>query len=132
MSKVLFKEFVKKNTHLINYVESGTTSWQKLYELYDLYGENSTIWEKYKIKNNSENRAKKENTTGTNNQNVNFSNNFKDLLNMVKGVDLNTVQKGLNSLDKAIEAFKGILPDKAGASVKDVYEPRPTYKYFED
>ena len=40
-------------------------------------------------------------------------------------------QKGLNSLDKAIEAFKGIIPDKT-SNITDTYEPRPTYKYFED
>ena len=39
MSKVEFKEFVKKNPNLINFVEKGETNWQKLYELYDLYGE---------------------------------------------------------------------------------------------
>ena len=51
---------------------------------------------------------------------------------MVKGVDLESVQKGLNSLDKAIEAFKGIIPNNSSTPLKDVYEPRPTYKYFED
>ena len=127
MSKIEFKEFVKKNTNLISYVESGKTSWQKLYELYDLYGESNEVWNKYKINSNSENKSLNDNrsTNGFN------SNSFKELLNLVKGVDLNTVQKGLSSLDKAIEAFKGIIPDNT-SSVSNVYEPRPTYKYFED
>ena len=127
MSKIEFKEFVKKNTNLISYVESGKTSWQKLYELYDLYGESNEVWNNYKINSNSENKSLNDNrsTNGFN------SNSFKELLNLVKGVDLNTVQKGLSSLDKAIEAFKGIIPDKT-SSVSNVYEPRPTYKYFED
>lgn len=123
MSKLEFKEFVKKNTHLIKHVESGTTSWQKLYELYDLYGENSDVWNKY---------ITKENISNNQNSSFNLGNNLKDILNLVKGVDLNTVQKGLNSLDKAIEAFKGIIPDKTGSVLNDSYEPRPTYKYFED
>ena len=119
MSKVEFKEFVRKNPGLISYVEKNETSWQKLYELYDLYGEDASVWEKYKgdVKTNS--------TT------TNGNATFKDLLNMVKGIDLNTVQKGLNSLDKAIEAFKGLAPSGAAANVSN-YEPRPTYRYFED
>lgn len=126
MSKIEFKEFVRKNTHLIEYVNSGKTNWQKLYELYDLYGESSNIWDEYK------NVSSINNTNTINNNSFNLGNNFKDLLNLVKGVDLNTVQKGLNSLDKAIEAFKGLVPTNTTNNLKDVYEPRPTYKYFED
>ncbi len=119
MSKVEFKEFVKKNTSLISLVESGKTSWQKLYELYDLYGESSNVWDKY-LNNNS-----------TNNINSNLGGGFKELLNLIKGVDLNTVQKGLSSLDKAIDAFKEIIPSNKTPNINN-YEPRPTYKYFED
>ncbi len=117
MSKVEFKEFVKKNTSLISVVERGESSWQKLYELFDLYGEKSDVWNKY-LKNNINN---------TNNTNS----SFKELLNLIKGIDLNTVQKGLSSLDKAIDAFKDIIPSNKISNVNN-YEPRPTYKYFED
>ena len=122
MSKVEFKEFVSKNPYLINQVTSGKTSWQKLYEIFDLYGESSTVWDNYK-------EIKTDLRTTTN---PNLNTGFKDLFNMVKGVDLESVQKGLNSLDKAIEAFKGIIPNNSNTPLKDVYEPRPTYKYFED
>ncbi len=117
MSKVEFKEFVSKNPHLIDVVSSGKTSWQKLYEIFDLYGDNSTVWDNYK-----ENKTSTTTTVNTN--------NFKDLLNMVKGIDLESVRKGLTSLDKAISAFKDLIPTKDIA--KDLYEARPTYKYFED
>lgn len=115
MSKIEFKEFVKKNPSLINYVEKGEVSWQKLYEIYDLYGEKSSIWDKYLNTNN----------------NVQVGTNFKELVNLIKGIDLNTVQKGLVSLDKAIDAFKDILPNK-NITPSNNYEPRPTYNYFED
>ncbi len=120
MSKLEFKEFVRKNPNLINYVDKGETSWQKLYELYDLYGEDNEVWQKYKVKEETKKNI-------DNNQ----SGGFKDLLNLVKGVDLTAVQKGLNSLDKAIEAFKGLAPTGVSKVASD-YEPRPTYKYFED
>ena len=116
MSKALFKEFVKKNINLISYVESGKTTWQHLYELYDLYGENSNIWEKYKIENTAS-------SIETSNQGL------KDLFGLVKGIDLETIRKGINSIDKVIDAFKEL-----GGEEKEPknYEPRPTYKYFED
>ena len=127
MSKIEFKEFVKKNTYLIKHVESGNTNWQKLYELYDLYGESNDVWNKY-----MDNDVRNSNASKSSNNSFSLGNNLKDIVNLVRGVDLNTVQKGLNNLDKAIEAFKGIIPDKAGTVLKDNYEPRPTYKYFED
>lgn len=117
MSKIEFKEFVKKNPNLIKVVESNQTSWQKLYELYDLYGSDEIV-KKY-LKENK-----------VNNINTPIGSNFKELVNLIKGVDLDTVQKGLNNLDKAIDAFKGILPDKTIRN--NLYEPRPSYKYFED
>ena len=124
MSKVEFKEFVSKNPHLIDVVTSGKTSWQKLYEIFDLYGESSNVWDNYKENKTSGNTTNQ--TTSTNSSPA----NFKDLLNMVKGIDLENVRKGLNSLDKAIDAFKDLVPSKSVA--KDLYEARPTYKYFED
>lgn len=123
MSKVDFKEFVKKNSYLIDQVTSGKTTWQKLYEIFDLYGEDSVVWKKYQF-------SETINKTSTNNVSP-INNSLKELLGVVKGIDLNTVQKGLSSLDKAIEAFKGIVPNQT-QSLRDTYEPRPTYKYFED
>ena len=120
MSKLEFKEFVKKHTELIKTVDSGNTTWQHLYELYDLYGENSNIWNQY-LKN----------TSNESNSFNNVGNTFKELVNLIKGVDLNTVQKGLTSLDKAIETFKDILPNTKTKTVEN-YEPSPNYKYFED
>ena len=118
MSKIEFKEFVRKNPNLITYVEKNETTWQKLYELYDLYGDDNEVWDKYK-NNPKENTSKDVNPT------------FKDLINMVKGIDLNTVQKGLNSLDKAIETFKDLANNSKTPNINN-YEPRPTYRYFED
>lgn len=122
MSKIEFKKFIKKNTHLIDYVQSGTTTWQKLYELYDLYGENSNIWDKY-TKNIETEKPK---------PSISNQSSLKDLFSLIKGVDLNAVQKGLNSLSKTIDTFKDFVPNDNKNISTDNYEPRPTYKYFED
>lgn len=47
MSKESFKNFVSQNPSLATYVENDTMTWQKFYELYDMYGESDEIWQKY-------------------------------------------------------------------------------------
>lgn len=50
MSKETFKEFIRKKPELAEYVNNGTMTWQKFYELYDIYGEDNNIWKQYKPK----------------------------------------------------------------------------------
>jgi hypothetical protein len=50
MSKETFKEFIRSKPELVNYVNNGTMTWQKFYELYDLYGEDNNIWKQYQTK----------------------------------------------------------------------------------
>jgi hypothetical protein len=47
MSKDSFKAFVSKKPELAEYVKDNTMTWQKFYEIYDIYGENEEIWNKY-------------------------------------------------------------------------------------
>ena len=113
MSKELFKSFVRLHPELGTAVMNNKTTWQKLYEIYDMYGEDSSIWDKYFT-----------------NTSVTKTSSFSDLIEMVKNIDLDSVQKGVNNLQKTI----GLLQDIGiGTAVKDkVYEPRPLYKHFED
>ena len=46
MSKENFKHFAKRHLELAEIVLKGKTTWQKLYELYDIYGEESDVWQK--------------------------------------------------------------------------------------
>ena len=39
-----FKLFVKANPFLITYIRDGKKSWQDLYEMYDIYGDNEEYW----------------------------------------------------------------------------------------
>ena len=43
-TKEKFKIFVKKNPILIKYVQNGSMTWQKFYEIYDMYGEDNNAW----------------------------------------------------------------------------------------
>lgn len=110
MSKEQFKEFVQKNPHLADYVENNTMTWQKFYELYDMYGENKEIWQKYPNKNN---------------RNIN---NFFDK------VDPDAIQKHIESAQKALDIFSEIA-NKTSENITNNIKPsieRPLSKFFGD
>ena len=112
MSKESFKLFVRKHPELADKVLRGSTSWQQLYEIYELYGENNSIWNNYINKNS----ITEEITSG--------ASTIKDFINNLKNIDMDSVQKGITNIQKTI----GLLQD-IGITNK---EPEPIYKRFED
>lgn len=119
-----FKSFVRRNPNLITYVREKNTSWQELYELYDLYGEDPTIWNKYL---NKEEKKIEEQTTSTSNTNP-----LNNILTMAKNIDADKLQDGLTSIQKAVDLFGGLLVKDKENSTKSDYLPRPVYKRFDD
>ena len=117
-----FKLFVKNNPNLITYVRNNTMSWQKFYELYDLYGEDNNVWNEYLNKDTTVNTTKSESKK---------SNKFSDILDMAKNLDTNKLQDGISSVQKAIGLIGDILvkDKKPDAST---YNPRPIYRRFDD
>ena len=117
-----FKLFVKNNPNLITYVKNNTMSWQKFYELYDLYGEDNNVWNEYLNKDTTVNTTKTESKK---------SNKFSDILDMAKNLDTNKLQDGISSVQKAIGLIGDILvkDKKPDAST---YNPRPIYRRFDD
>ena len=122
MSKEEFKSFVRKNPSLIKYVNNNSMTWQKFYEMYDMYGESNDIWNNYL--NTASNNIVKTNTLSSS------ENAFRELVNTVKGINLEKVQKGINSLQKTISLVQE-LGSSNNTSPKE-YERRPIYKHFED
>ena len=43
-----FKEFLKRNSYLSRFVNDGSTTYQKLFETYDIYGVNSEVWKEFR------------------------------------------------------------------------------------
>lgn len=107
-----FKNFVNNHKELIRYVNSDKMTWQKFYDMYCLYGENSDVWNEYfsKVDNKS-----------------NIS--LKDILDSLKNLDANEVQKNINSLNKILNLISSLVTKN---KEEDVYEPMPLYKKFED
>ena len=119
-----FKSFVKKNPNLVTHVRSGDMSWQKFYELNDLYGEEGNIWQDYLKK--EDNRIAPETKPNTSS-----SGTFSSILDMSKNLDTDRIQDGITSLQKAISLFGDMLTkDKPNSG--STYTPRPIYRRFDD
>lgn len=115
MSLESFKSFVREKPNLVKFINNKEMTWQQFYEMYELYGENHSIWNKYLgITNTS-------------------SVSFKDMLGMFRNINPDELQKGIGSLQKGIGYLQGLVTEKAtSATRKSTYEPRPMYKYFDD
>lgn len=112
-----FKLFVKDHPELIRYVKSNEMTWQKFYEIYSIYGNNNEVWNKYFNQDD-------DNKTGSNMS-------VSDLINMVKNVDLDNVQKNITNISKALGLVQSLIT-KDEIPQTDTYTPRPLYKKFED
>ncbi len=110
-----FKSFVRKNPSLIKQIKTGEMTWQKYYELFDLYGESSKIWNSY--------------LGNTISNNPSPGNMINDIFSYFKNIDLNSVQEGIGNIQKVLGALKDTGKKD---EVETPYKPRPIYKHFED
>lgn len=101
-TKEKFKAFVKKNPSLAKYVKNGSMTFQKFYEMYDLYGEDSDVWKDY------------------------LAVSSFDLGTFLKNIDLDKLKEGVNSLQRVVSLLGEIKPEK------EAKLPKPIYKHFED
>lgn len=141
-----FKKYVKKYPKLINYVKEGKMTWQDFYELYDIYGENDEVWSKYISESSSMNASNiNSNNTNTNNSintdSVSSDDSNKesksitsvgDVVKMIKNMDVNKVQDGISSLQKAVDLFSTIFIKDGSKTGGSTYTPRPIYRRFDD
>lgn len=117
MSVESFKKFVKERPNLVRYVNSKEKTWQDFYEMYELYGESSDVWNSY----------------------LNISSNngtvtIKDLFGMFKNIDVSQVQESITSIQKGIGYIENLVKSKEVENIpkKSSYEARPMYRYFDD
>ena len=89
MSKENFIIYARKHPEFASYVLNGKISWQQLYELYEIYGENNSILENYN-KNNFD------------------LNSFKDVFKAIKSIDIDSIQNSIGSLQKTIGLIQEI------------------------
>ena len=92
-----FKEFLKRNSYLSRFVNDGSTTYQKLFETYDIYGENSEVWNEFR-------NAKRSNIGDTK-----VTDSVKSVLNNLKNVDLDKLEENISSLEKALGFLEEIV-----------------------
>lgn len=107
MSKEKFIKFVRANPNLVDYVRKNNTSWQNLYEVYSIYGESSEVWNKYL--NNKEN-------------------SINELVHIIKSVNLESIRKVVDGLQKTIS----LVQDIGGTQQEEVYQKRQMYEDLDD
>lgn len=122
-----FKLFVKANPFLISYIRDGKKSWQDLYEIYDMYGDDEASWNKYLDDSDTREESNSNNRSNTNNSNT-F--HIDDFIKMAKNVDVDKVQEGITSLQKTLALFGDLFVNKENNNKG--YNPRPLYRRFED
>ncbi len=130
MKKEEFKAFVKKHPKLISYVNTNEMTWQKFYEMYDLYGEDETAWKEYitpsseKVSDNSSSKIVKSGIAGL---------TLSEVVNWFKNMDLDGIQEGIGNVQRVLGVVQDFSKkDNSKDSLKETYKPRPLYKHFED
>lgn len=116
-----FKEFVKDKPELVDYIRNKEMTWQDFYEIYDIYGEDNSAWDKYK-------RASTPASGG-----VEGVSKFGDIM---KSIDVDSIQKHIEQAQKAL-GFVQDLTTKgtttaSGLASSAPKAPRPINKFFED
>jgi len=127
MKKDEFKEFVRKNPQLITYVKKNEMTWQKFYEMYDLYGESNDIWKEYIEDKTVEEKSEVVKETAK----VGLAGiTLSEVVKWLKNVDLDGLQEGIGNVQRVL----GVMQDftKKDKTETNTYKPRPLYKHFED
>ncbi len=108
-----FKEFVKMHPELVTYVKDKKNTWQDFYEIYDMYGDDDNVWNKYKEDDRSMPLA--------------------ELSNIVKNINMDNIQKYINNAQKAISVIQELTSKSSTNVVNSIPKsPRPINKFFGD
>lgn len=95
-----FKTFANQNKYLARLVNNGKTTWQKLFETFDIYGADSDVWDSYK----DDKKTIKEDGK--------FSDSVKSVINNLKKIDIEKLEENIGSLQKALGFLEEIVLTK--------------------
>lgn len=85
-----FKQFIRTMPKASEAVHDGLYTWQELYELYDLYGENHEVWKKFSS----------EKSTPKASGSTNFD--LSSLVALLKTVDVDALLSSMQGLEKVL------------------------------
>lgn len=113
-----FKEFVKTRPELASSVINNETTWQKLYETYDLYGKDNEIWNSFK-------KVEEKKDTSENNISV------KNILNSLANIDVESFQSNITNIQKAIGFFEELTRNIKKDDKDKKVKKSQSYKTFD-
>jgi len=119
--KEQFKSFARLHPELVTYIKNGDMTWQKFYEIYDIYGENDSAWNSY-FTTSTSSFGNVESATETINKKL-------------QNIDMNSIQEHIKTAQKALNLVSELTgktetTSPLTASVPKV--PRPINQFFED
>ena len=109
-----FREFIKNKPELVNYIKNKEMTMQGFYEIYDVYGDNMEAWKPYLTSENASISPQK----------------FSEI---IKNLDLDTIEKHINTAQKALGVVGDLTSKNTVAdAIKGPLTSRPLNKFFED
>ena len=83
--KELFKNFIGAHPEILKYIKNKEMTFQDFFEIYDIYGEESNVWDKY-FKDNIETD----------------DNKIKELSGLLKNINIDSIEHHVNNAQKVI------------------------------
>lgn len=99
-----FKDFIKDKDFLKEKVKNKETSWQELFERFDLYGKDDEIFKEKKDTKDS----KEEQTENDLKEDDKKDDSFSSFFNMLSGIDVDKISDGLNGMKKILNILSEI------------------------
>ena len=120
-----FKKFITDKPYLKDKVKKGETTWQELFERYDLYGKDDEIFvkqEKEETKEEQKETAQKEETK---------DDALSSFINMISGLDVDKISDGLNGVKKILNILSEVTATEDVSSFSKRRSQKP-YKRDDD
>ncbi len=94
-----FKEFLRKRKDIAKIVIDGKSTYQKLYETYDIYGESSEVWD---------------------NLVSSFGFSARKVVDYLKKIDMDKLDQNVSNIEKALGFLEEIVTNKEAK--KDIFK----------
>lgn len=121
-----FKEFIKDKDYLKNKVKNNETTWQELFERFDLYGKDDDIFQK-----NEDIDDEKKVEESTKEDSEKKEDSFSSFFNMLSGIDVDKISDGLNGMKKILNILSEITTTEDIGSFSSRRNQKP-YKRDDD
>ncbi|MCG3420468.1 YlbD family protein [Oceanobacillus sp. GSFE11] len=128
-SVVEFKTFINKHPALIKKIRKSGRSWQEYYEQWALLGEDDPLWDEYKEAETEWEKEEQDEGEGSFEKNKEL---FSNLIKMTENMDLNKVQKQIDSFNNTISVVQELLGQFKQSDTKSEPVGKNGFGWFKD